>query len=55
LRRYLEGGQERFAGVWRAGTDAHYHLAGVDRETITRKTYELEQSGLRLVDFNAYG
>jgi hypothetical protein len=29
-------------------------LVGVDHETIRRRTYELEQSGLRLVDFNAY-
>ena len=32
---YEDGGQMKYAGVWRAGSDAHYLWVGVDWENFT--------------------
>jgi len=46
--------QEAFAGVWRAGSDAHFLWAGVDWENFTAKWNELAKQNLRLIRLTTY-
>jgi hypothetical protein len=54
LEIYTEGGVTKFAGVWRAGSDAHYLWVGVDWENFTAKWHELAKNNLRLTSFEIY-
>jgi hypothetical protein len=52
---YVDGnGVRRYAGVWRAGTDAHYLWVGVDWNNFQTKWNQLSAQGLRLTVLRTY-
>jgi hypothetical protein len=51
---YHEGGATKYAGVWRAGSDAHFLWAGVDWNNFKAQWEELSKQNLRLVDLEIY-
>jgi hypothetical protein len=51
---YREGGATKYAGVWRAGSDAHFLWSGVDFGSFKSKWEELSKQNLRLVDLEIY-
>jgi len=55
LRVYTDGTTKRYAGVWRAGGDAHYLWAGVNGENFLGKWHELAGNHLRLVGMPVLG
>ena len=45
----------RYAGVFRAGTDAHALWVGDDWDGFKTKCKEFEDKGLRLINMEVYG
>src|SRR5262245_45340600 len=54
LKTRMEGNNRGYAGVFRAGNDAHYLWVGVDYNNFVAKWKELSEKGLRLIDLETY-
>jgi hypothetical protein len=51
---WRSAGEHLYAGVWRAGSDAHYLWAGVDWNNFQAKWNELSNQNLRLTKLKTY-